>query len=642
MAAKPKKNNSEASSAASPSKAQKSTLDFWKMNLIPVLIIFLSSVGLYIGTVSYDYVLDDKIVITDNVYTNKGFAGIKGILSEESFVGYFQKRMDLVAGSRYRPLSIVSFAIEREFFESPKTDEWGNPQKLQNGAPVMTGNPAVSHFINALMYGFSCLLLYRILAMLFPASMSQRQFFLSIPFIAALIFVTHPLHIEVVANIKGRDEIMTLLFSLLALYYSLRYVEKESVSRLLMSGLMLFLGLMSKENAITFLAIIPLSMYFFTKARKEHYIATAIPLAIATFVYLVVRYQVIGFFFSGKVITDLMNNPFYGMSGLQKAATIIYTLGLYLKLSFFPHPLTHDYYPYAIPIMEMSDMRTVLSLASYLLMAILAVVGFRTRSVFSYCILFYLAALSIVSNVFLPIGSFMNERFMYFSSIGFAVALAYLFLEYLPEKFSSKSSQMRYMGATLLIVFSVALGIKTIDRIPAFQSTTTLNEADIETSKNSCETNCFMGVNMYQRFMRAKTDAEKQSYLAKAEEYLNASMKIYPDYHAAHQMMSGVYTEQFKYHNDINKLLLGLGRMADCPDKIDYLEQYFAYLNRFPQYGVVLGPFYKDLAMEVMYKKRGNKDRARTYIQMGLQVDPNNTALKQAASELGSGGTLKF
>ncbi|MBK8624867.1 MAG: hypothetical protein IPN86_04695 [Saprospiraceae bacterium] len=42
---------------------------------------------------------------------------------------------------------------------------------------------------------------------------------------AAIIFMSHPMHTEAVANIKGRDEIMSMLFSVAALYGSLRFTD---------------------------------------------------------------------------------------------------------------------------------------------------------------------------------------------------------------------------------------------------------------------------------------------------------------------------------------------------------------------------------------------------------------------------------
>jgi hypothetical protein len=77
-----------------------------------ILLFFAASWGIYQACIPYNYVLDDKIVITDNEYTKKGFAGIWDIMTTESFEGYFGEKKDLVQGNRYRPLSIVTFAVE--------------------------------------------------------------------------------------------------------------------------------------------------------------------------------------------------------------------------------------------------------------------------------------------------------------------------------------------------------------------------------------------------------------------------------------------------------------------------------------------------------------------------------------------------
>ena len=68
---------------------------------------------LYGNTLFNDYTLDDTLVITENEYTISGFQGIDDLFSEEAFNGFFdQKDKNLVSGGRYRPLSMVSFAIE--------------------------------------------------------------------------------------------------------------------------------------------------------------------------------------------------------------------------------------------------------------------------------------------------------------------------------------------------------------------------------------------------------------------------------------------------------------------------------------------------------------------------------------------------
>jgi hypothetical protein len=68
---------------------------FWKKNGIPALILFVLSIGLYLQTKSFDYVLDDKIVYHENALVKKGFGGISEIFGTESMVGYFGEQVNI-------------------------------------------------------------------------------------------------------------------------------------------------------------------------------------------------------------------------------------------------------------------------------------------------------------------------------------------------------------------------------------------------------------------------------------------------------------------------------------------------------------------------------------------------------------------
>ncbi|TMI87102.1 MAG: DUF1736 domain-containing protein, partial [Bacteroidetes bacterium] len=120
------------------------------------------------------------------------------------------------------------------------------------------------------------------------------------------------------------------------------------------------------------------------------------PILFATVLYLIIRVSVIGHLASNAEVTDIMNNPFYGMTKGEKMATVFYTLLLYLKLFIYPHPLTHDYYPYHIPIMHWNDWRPILSLLLYLALAVVFIKGWKKKTVWAYAVAFYLITLSIV------------------------------------------------------------------------------------------------------------------------------------------------------------------------------------------------------------------------------------------------------
>ena len=168
---------------------------------MPALVLLLLPIVLYAAALSFGYALDDKLVLSENQYVQKGSKGIRDIFGNESLTGFLGKDYDMAVGARYRPLSLATFAVEHQIFGV---------------------KPGMSHFINILLYALTALLIYRLLSMFAPGN-PERKWYLSVPFIAALLFALHPIHTEVVANIKGRDEILALLLALAAAYYVLRF-----------------------------------------------------------------------------------------------------------------------------------------------------------------------------------------------------------------------------------------------------------------------------------------------------------------------------------------------------------------------------------------------------------------------------------
>ena len=188
------------------------------------------------------------------------------------------------------------------------------------------------------------------------------------------------------------------------------------------SGLSFFLALLSKENSLTFLAVLPLTLFFFTKYKAKDYLLAIIPLVLSAAVFLFLRRIVTGH--SGTSLeNDLMNNPFVEMTIPQKYATILYTLGLYIKLLIFPYPLTSDYYPYHIPIINPGSWRAIIPLAIYVLMIAWMIFRIPRKNLASFCFLYFLITLSIVSNILFPVGAFMSERFLYMPSLAFCILL---------------------------------------------------------------------------------------------------------------------------------------------------------------------------------------------------------------------------
>ena len=557
---------------------------------LPIAIVFALGFLLYAQTVSYDYCLDDKLVITHNSQTKQGLAGIGDLLTTDFLVGFFGKEKNLLSGGRYRPLSTVTFAIEWEFFGPAVGDNVvidDKPAKvIASGANVKvqftdgkqksidltkylvnyTVLPNISHFINALMYAFTCILLYLILLRLIPPK-EERPWYLSIAFVATLIFTCHPLHTEAIANIKGRDEILSLLLALGALYYTFKSFEEKRNLNLFLSALCMFGGILAKETAITFLGVIPLAIYFFADKTLKENIMTSLPLFGVLGLYMIIRIGVLGWRYDTTPVPEVMNNPFLHAKGGEEMATIFYTMGYYLKLLFYPHPLTHDYYPWhplgvytantgmAYPYVKWSDIRAIGPLLVYIGLLIYGLRSLKTKSIPGFCVLFYLGTFFLVSNIPFPVGTLLNERFMFMPSIGFGIIIAHFLLNWLPKKMGDFDKAKKVVLPILIVIVGL-FSFKTVTRNTVWEDDFHLSTTDVKVSHRSAKSNMSAGLAFVDHAKTYKTLEEKTPIIETAIKHLKRSLATYPRYIQPMLIMGNAYYE-----------------IQDYPNAIDYFEQ---------------------------------------------------------------------
>jgi protein O-mannosyl-transferase len=490
-----------------------------------LLVLFLFAFVLYGNTLFFGYAVDDAIVITDNRFTKEGVQGIKDLLTKDTFFGFFGENKQLVSGGRYRPLSLVTFALEYELFGM---------------------SPGISHFINVVLYGLTGIMLLLMLYRFFPKERENQQL-LNLPFLVSALFLAHPLHTEAVANIKGRDEIMCFLFCISAIYFLFRHEESRKPLDIGLSVLLFFLGLMSKENALTFLAVIPASLFFFARKTVWECVLRTIPFALAAAFFWFLRGQFTGSSVAMEV-KEVLNNPFVYMTVSEKYATIVYTLGRYLLLLLFPHPLTHDYYYNQIPAQSWSDAGVLLSLLLYGALLLYGIIGTFRRQLPAYAALFYLATFSVVSNLFFPIGTTMSERFLYIPSFAFCLVLGSFLMKMQPV--ASAGSTFRISaGRPLLIAAGVLLAaysLKTISRNTAWKNNYTLFSTDVKTSPNSAKLRNAMGGESMAVADREQDPVKKRQLMETSIENLKAALHIYPGYAGAWLLLGNAY---FKHDN---------------------------------------------------------------------------------------------
>lgn len=484
---------------------------------------FLLAIPLYGNTLGNHYALDDSLFITNNTYTKSGIRGIPDIFSHDSFQGYFGERTNMISGGRYRPLSIATFALEVQ-------------------AAGLT--PWLSHLVNLVLYGVTGALLYLLLARLLPPDVKTRWWSAS-PFLITLLFMTHPLHTEVVANIKGRDEILALLLSLAGFHAFLSYCDRPGARGLLSlagGAFFVFLGLLAKETAIPFVLIIPLGLWFFRSEHRRRLGVVLGTLALPTAVYLVARRM-----FAGPMeivrTGELLNDPFALASIQERIATISKTLGIYLRLFFFPHPLTHDYYYNQVPLTTYGDPSSWVPALLALGLAILAVAGMRHKSPFAFGLLLFAITFSIVSNLFFSIGTTMAERFLYIPSIGLAISSVSA-LRFVSEKAMGKKGPR--VAALLLLVVSALFSAKTILRNPVWKDNLTLFSTDVKTSPHSAKVRLALAATLTDMAGKERDPNIRQRLKDEARVHLEKAVEIYPGFVQAWFDLGNLLADQGK------------------------------------------------------------------------------------------------
>jgi tetratricopeptide (TPR) repeat protein len=457
----------------------------------------------------------------NNKIVKKGISAIPEILTTRYRQGFWERKENL-----YRPLSLVMFAIEWQIA----------PEK-----------PFLGHLMNVLLYVITGILLFNTLVKLLP----QKNFI--IPFITTMIFIAHPLHTEVVANIKSRDEILTFLFVTLSLNALISYIRSSKILSLAISLLCFFLALLAKENAITFVVIVPLALYFFTDAKSKKIIFTsAVYLGIAA-IYLLLRAAILKGL-TGEAELQLVNNSLLGTPDLiTRFASAMYIMGRYLLLLIIPHPLVFDYSYNQIPNVPITDFRALISIVVYLSFFIYVIKNLRGKNLKAFGILFFLVTISLVSNIFFLIESTMAERFLYMPSLGFCFAIAVLLAEIFKTDthkkiIFKKNTSFIASTITILILFS----IKTFSRNFDWKDNLTLLSHDVKTSPESARIRYAYGsAILIEQALKENDESKKMNLLDKSIEQLEKGVSILNTYSDAFYHLALAYKEKSDYANAI-------------------------------------------------------------------------------------------
>jgi len=515
----PASTNQPAKANLTQTKANNPVEKSFKLPLFYLLCIVLSIVAfiVYSSSLANGYVLDDVMVLKDNAYVKQGISAIPEIFSTPHMRGYLVIPNDL-----YRPFSLAVFAVEYQI--------WGP-------------NPFMGHLFNVLTYVGCVLLFFLFLHRFFD----EKKMILA--FIIALLFAVHPIHTEVVANIKSRDELLCFLFAMLTLLSFMTFMKKGNYLFLIIGLFTLFVSELSKETVVaTFLFILPLLFFFIKKGNLVRSVSIMAGSIIVTVIFRIIGYIVLSKYNANQpgIPVEFIDNALSGApDAMLKLGTEILVMGYYLRMMFVPYPLISNYSYNKIPFVGLGDPLVLLTIVAYAALIFFAIKMFvkDKRNPWTFAILFYMASIALFSNFIFLMGAEVAERFTFYASAGTCILMGLAFDNWILKESGNDISVLKGLvpAGILALVCLPYFGL-TFTRNFDWKSNATLYRVDLAKSPEDSRLNYYLGTAMAEGVYESETDtAKKRAIDMESIEHLRKSIAIYPDYTEANAEIGRVF-----------------------------------------------------------------------------------------------------
>ncbi|TAF32299.1 MAG: hypothetical protein EAZ57_09365 [Cytophagales bacterium] len=363
-----------------------------------LLILSILTFALYAITLGHGFVFDDSGAVVGNASVHKGFAGIPEIFMNLSWEN--TKGSALLANFLiYRPLSYSFFAIQYQFF--------GN-------------SPMPFHLVNVLVYAGLVCVMYLFLNRL----TEQKHAYWSL--LVALLYALHPVHTEVVCNIKSQDELFAMFWGLLSLNLFMKSQQEATPKYLWLSVIAFGAAAFSKENGLFWFPLIALTAYVGLKKSIAKSLMACWPYLIPAALFLILRHLAIA---DTKAVYNYSgyDNPIsFATSMSQELGMRFWAWGTAIWQLVFPYKLKIFYHYNDVPMTEVYDWQSIVSLLIVVFLVITASIGLYKR----YWAAFGVAAFGLQYAIFMqipsPIANIFGERWLFTPSFGFCILIGSL------------------------------------------------------------------------------------------------------------------------------------------------------------------------------------------------------------------------
>ncbi|OFX69189.1 MAG: hypothetical protein A2X12_11450 [Bacteroidetes bacterium GWE2_29_8] len=328
---------------------------------------------------------------------------------------------------------------------------------------------------------------------------------------AVLIFSIHPMHVESVAWISGRKELLYTLFYIISTIFYLNYVEKKQKISYFISILFFILSVLSKPSAAILFLTLLLIDYYYNNSFKLKYIYNKIPYIIIGLSILIIPFTFEKSVHSISSLTNLY--PIYDRVFFPSFILLSYLLGFILPINIsafhsFPikdgHLLPYEYY-ISLPIM---------------LLLIFVIVKQKFDKKYLVFGLLYFIINSIMVMHIIPFGtSLLADRYTYNSYIGLIIPMSYYIFQYLKNK-------KRIIVYFIIFISSITFSFISYNRANVWKDNISLWTDVIEKNKELRST-------AFAYYNRA-IEYDDKNFLELSLQDYNECLSLDPSYRDAH------------------------------------------------------------------------------------------------------------
>lgn len=475
--------------------------------------LFLFAFLLNADTLRYQFAYDDLLVVAQNKFVDQGWRGLPKIFTTANLEGYNGQKE-----SNYRPFSIAQFAVERSIFGV---------------------NPKGHHFLHILYYALACLLVFRLLTLIYKNSP------LWLPVGITALYIAHPLHTEVVANLKSRDEITALIGIVATLVYLFKKTPL-TVKDLFLVFFFAGIAFFSKESALPLVLIAPLTIFYFNPDGFKAHRNSLIAIGLAALLYIVLRQ-----FIAEVPGPDfhLEDNALFAFEYPERLMAAMALIAHYAWIFIFPFRLRADYSFDQLQLAGWSDPWSYAGLVILALTFYLIIKWFRLKSITGYAATFTALFYIVTSNILIMTGATLAERFMFVPSLGLLILVgAFIFDLFKKQKISAPHAKL------VLMVLAAGYSILTLLRNPVWYDNLKLFTITAKDSPRSIRALTNLASLRYEEAVRTNNPTTKAALLTESLFHLDAAAAIYDQYAHTHLIYGMINREQKKYIQAIESI----------------------------------------------------------------------------------------